>query len=115
MKKLTVIITFKGKEYTYVFEDDRMSMDYRITVLLGSKNSSNDYGLARYHYICRLYNGSMLIPETSVLPQKKAFITIVLKNPEFEKYPRKEWKLPLHAIACQEDVFPIDGEYSIEI
>ena len=113
MCKLTVIITHKGKEYVYKFEDDRMTIDYDIYVLLSNKNSCNNYGLAHYHYICKLYNGSMLIPETVIYPKESAYINIKLVNPEFEKYIRKEWKLPLHAIGCQCDVFPIDGEYSI--
>lgn len=113
MCKLTVVITFKGKEYVYTFEDEKMTMDYKITVLLGSKDSNNDYGLARYHYICKLYNGNLLIPETSMNPSETAFITIVLKNSEFDKYTRKEWKLPLHAIGCQCDVFPLDANYFI--
>lgn len=113
MKKLTVIITFKGKEYSYVFEDDRMTMDYRIEVLLSNKDSCNNYGLAHYHYICKLYDGSMLIPETVMCPKESAFINIKLVNPEFEKYICKEWKLPLHAIGCQCDVFPLDANYFI--
>lgn len=115
MCKLNVIITYKGKQYFRRFEDDRMKIDYTIYVLLGSKISRNDYGLARYHYICKLYNGSMLIPETSLYPEKSAFININLVRDEFNKYQRKNWKLPLHAIGCQEDVFPIDGNYTIEL
>lgn len=115
MCKLTVIITHKGKEYIYKFEDGRMTIDYDIHVLLSNKDSCNNYGLTHYHYICKLYNSSMLIPETVMCPNETAFINIKLINPEFEKYIRKEWKLPLHAIGCQCDVFPIDGEYSIEL
>lgn len=113
MCKLTVIITHKGKEYVYKFEDDRMTIDYDIYVLLSNKDSCNNYELAHYHYICKLYNGSMLIPETVMCPKESAYINIKLVSPEFEKYICKEWKLPLHAIGCQCDVFPIDGEYSI--
>lgn len=115
MNKLKVIITYKGKQYYFMFEDERMSMNYNIYVLLSNKDSKNDYGTARYHYICKLYNGCMLIPETSLLPHESAFINIKLTGDEFEKYPIKFWKLPLHAIGCQCDVFPIDGEYCIEI
>lgn len=115
MCKLTIIITFKGKEYVYEFEDNRMTTDYTIKVLLSNKDSSNNYNLARYHYICKLYNGSILIPDTVMIPDKSAYINIVLKNDKFNKYARKEWKLPLHAIGCQCDVFPIDGNYLIEI
>lgn len=113
MNKLKVIITYKGKQYYFMFEDERMSMNYNIHVLLGNKDSKNDYGMARYHYICKLYNGYMLIPETSSLPHESAFINIKLTGDEFEKYPIKFWKLPLHAIGCQCDVFPIDSEYFI--
>ena len=112
---LTVIITHKGKEYVYKFEDDRMTTDYTIKVLLSNKDSKNNYNLARYHYICKLYNGYMEIPDTLSIPEKSAFINIALANDEFDKYLRRNWKLPLHAIGCQKDVFPIDGKYSIEI
>lgn len=115
MKKLTVIITHKGKEYVREFEDNRMTTDYTIRVLLSNKDSNNNYGLARYHYICKLYNGSMAIPDTSMCPDESAFINIKLVGDEFEKYLYKDWKLPLHAIGCQCNVFPLDGEYSIEL
>lgn len=117
MKKLTVIITYKGKEYVRVFEDDRMTMDYTIKVLLSNKDSNNNYDLARYHYICKLYNGYMAIPDTVMCPNETFNLNINIKlvNLEFEKYMRKDWKLPLHAIGCQKDVFPLDGEYFIEL
>lgn len=115
MKKLTVIITYKGKQYFRKFEDDKITMNYTIKVLLGSKNSRNDYELAKYHYICKLYNGSMLIPDTIILPEKTAIINIKLVSDEFNKYLYKEWKIPLHCIGCQEDVFPVDGNYMIEL
>ena len=115
MKKLTVVITHKGKEYVHEFEDNRMTSDYTIKVLLSNKDSKNDYGLARYHYICKLYNGSMAIPDTSAIPEKSAYINIKLNGNKFEKYLRKDWKLPLHAIGCQCNVFPLDGEYFIEL
>lgn len=115
MCKLTVIITYKGKKYYRKFEDEKITRDYIITVLLGSKNSSNNYGLARYHYICRLYNGSMMIPDTSMCPDESAFINIKLVSDEFEKYLYKDWKLPLHAIGCQCDVFSLDGNYLVEL
>lgn len=118
MCKLTVIITHKGKEYIHEFEDDRMTMDYDIHVLLSNKDSCNNYGLARYHYICKLYNGSMLIPETSKIPKETAYINIKLNGNKFrveDRYLRRNWKLPLHAIGCQCDVFPLDGEYLIEL
>lgn len=115
MKKLTVIITYKGKEYIRVFEDKKMTMDYDIHVLLSNKDSKNNYELARYHYICKLYNGSMLIPETSMIPHETAYINIKLVSPEFEKYEYEEWKLPLHAIGCQKDVFPLNGKYFIRL
>lgn len=118
--KLTVTITFKGKEYYYTFEDNRMTMDYKITVLLSNKDSRNNYELARYHYICKLYNDSILVPDTSGIAKETAFITILLrmKNKDGISDPRdekkwKEWKLPLHAIGCQKDVFPLDGNYFI--
>lgn len=118
MCKLTVIITHKGKEYVHEFEDNRMTTDYKITVLLSNKQSKNDYGLARYHYICKLYNGSMAIPDTSMIPEKSAYINIKLNGNKFrveDRYLRRNWKLPLHAIGCQKNVFPLDGEYSIEL
>lgn len=112
---LTVIITYKGKEYIHEFKDDKMTNDYTIKVLLSNKDSSNNYNLARYHYICKLYNGSMAIPDTSLIPKESAFINIKLVSVEFDKYLRKDWKLPLHAIGCQRDVFSLDGNYSIEL
>ncbi len=118
MKKLTVVITYKGKEYIRVFEDEKMTMDYDIHVLLSNKDSKNNYELARYHYICKLYNGSMLIPETSTIPHETAFINIKLVSNNFNTSLaqfRKDWKLPLHAIGCQKDVFPLDGEYFIRL
>lgn len=110
--KLTVVITYKGKEYYYVFEDDRMIMDYKITVLLSNKDSRNNYELARFHYICKLYNDSLLIPDTSLIPHETGYITIFVKN---KNRNEKEWKLPLHAIGCQKDVFPLNGNYEIRI
>jgi hypothetical protein len=115
MCKLTVIITHKGKEYIHEFEDDRMTTDYTIRVLLSNKDSSNNYNLSRYHYICKLYNGSMAIPDTSMIPEKSAYINIKLNSDKFNGYLRRDWKLPLHAIGCQCNVFPLDGEYSIEL
>lgn len=118
MCKLTVIITHKGKEYIRTFEDDNITMDYNITVLLSNKDSCNNYGLARYHYICKLYNGTLLIPETTILPHETAFINIKLNGNEFrveDRYLCRNWKLPLHTIGCQCDVFPLDGNYSIEL
>lgn len=116
MKKLTVVITYKGKEYIRVFADEKMTMDYDIHVLLSNKDNKNNYGLARYHYICKLYSNSMIIPETSMIPHETAFINIKLVSPEFYNLSpqlRKDWKLPLHAIGCQKDVFPLDREYFI--
>lgn len=132
MCKLTVIITHKGKEYVHEFEDNKMTTDYIIRVLLSNKNSKNDYGLARYHYICKLYNGSMAIPDTAMIPEKSAYINIKLNGSEIQDFRRssndkfrvenncgselrRNWKLPLHAIGCQCNVFPLDGEYSIEL
>lgn len=121
MKKLTVIITHKGKEYVYKFEDNKMTTDYTIKVLLSNKNSKDDYGRTPYHYICKLYNGSMAIPDTVMIPEKSAYINIKLNGNKFRledcgsEYLRKDWKLPLHAIGCQCNVFPLDGEYSIEL
>lgn len=115
MCKLTVIITFKGKQYIHTFEDDKVKMNYTIYVLLGSKNSKNDFGLARYHYVCKLYNGSMLIPETSIYPEESAYINIKLVSDEFGKYLRKDWKLPLHAIGCNDYIFTKDFNCSIEL
>lgn len=118
MKKLTVVITHKGKEYIHEFEDNRMTSDYKITVLLSNKQSKNDYNLAPYHYICKLYNGSTLIPDTVMIPEKSAYINIKLNGNKFrveDRYLRRNWKLPLHAIGCQQNVFPLDGEYSIEL
>lgn len=89
-----------------------MTTDYTIRVLLSNKDSSNNYNLARYHYICKLYNGSMAIPDTVMIPNETAYINIKLNG---NKYLRKDWKLPLHAIGCQCNVFPLDGEYSIEL
>ena len=43
----------------------------------------------------------------------KSGIYMYFRDCEIEKYPIKFWKLPLHAIGCQCDVFPIDGEYFI--
>jgi hypothetical protein len=115
MNKLKVIITYKGKQYCFMFEDEKMTINYKIHVLLSNKDSKNDHTLAssHYHYVCKLYNGYMLIPETSLLPHESAFINIKLIGDEFEKYPIKFWRLPLHAIGCQCDVFPIDSEYNI--
>lgn len=106
MCKLNVLIYFKGKIYHRTFENDKIMRDYKIRVLLGSKQSKNDYGLARYHYICRLYNGSTLIPDTTIIPDKTSYIKIKLTSNEFNEYSRKEWDLPLHAIGCHDDVFP---------
>lgn len=111
MCKLTVVITHKGKEYVHEFEDNRITSDYTIRILLSNKNSKDDYGRAPYHYICKLYNGSMMIPDTVMIPEKSAYINIKLNG----EYLRRNWKLPLHAIGCQQDVFPLDGEYSIEL
>lgn len=113
MKKLNVLITYKGKQYVYEFEDEKMTMDYNIYVLLSNKDSKNNYEMARYHYICKLYDGGLLIPDTVMEVDKSAFINIKLVNSEFEKYLYKDWRLPLHAIGCQCDTFPLDGNYSI--
>jgi hypothetical protein len=72
MNKLKVIITYKGKQYCFMFEDEKMTINYKIHVLLSNKDSKNDHTLAssHYHYVCKLYNGYMLIPETSLLPHE---------------------------------------------
>lgn len=114
MCKLTVIITHKGNQYIHEFEDDRIKLNYTIKVLLSNKDSSNNYDLARYHYICKLYNSKLLIPDTSLIPVKTSFININLITDEF-KSSRRNWKLPLHAIGCQCDVFPLDVDYSVDL
>lgn len=114
MCKLTIIITFKGKQYIHVFENDGITIDYTIKVLLSAKDSSNNYEFARFHYICKLYNSRLMIPDTSLIPHETSFININLISDEFN-CTRRNWKLPLHAIGCQCDVFPLDVDYSIDL
>ena len=114
MCKLTVIITYKGKQIIREFENDGIKLDYTIKVLLSNKDSSNNYDSARYHYICKLYNNKLMIPDTSLIPHETSFININLISDEF-KNMRRNWKLPLHAIGCQCDVFPLGVDYSIEL
>lgn len=60
----------------------------------------------------------MLIPETVMCPKESAYINIKLNGNKFrveDRYLRRNWKLPLHAIGCQQDIFPLDGEYLVEL
>lgn len=110
---LTIQIIYKGKIYKKIIHDERIKHNCRIIILLGTKDKN--YYMADAHYICMLKSGSLYIPNTTIISKETGWINITLNSSEFKQYPRKEWKIPIHAIASNKSFISIDFNCSIEL
>lgn len=100
---MLVYIDYKGKRLKKYFKLDNDDKFKRVYILITDKRTKNDY---IYHFVCVVENNSVLIPSTSIIPNKTSYI--------FLNFNGHEFNIPLHAIYSLGQNIPTSLNFSID-